>query len=183
MQVSVAVNAGIELIQLREKLLTARVLFELTERAAELTRGSSTRILVNDRADVAASAGAHGVHLTTRSLSADVVRKSFGERFLIGVSTHSLTEATAARNEGASFAVFGPVFETASKREYGPPCGAEGLAEVCEALSPFPILALGGISIRNASKCLRTGASGIAGISLFSDLTTLKQHASSLMKN
>src|SRR5213593_887234 len=68
-QISVAVDAGIELIQLREKNLTARVLFELTERVVEITRGSSTRVLVNDRADVAAGAGADGVHLTTRSLS------------------------------------------------------------------------------------------------------------------
>ena len=172
-QVSAAVNAEVELIQLREKLLTARVLFELTERAADLTRGSSTRILVNDRADVAAGAGAHGVHLTTRSLSADVIRKNFGERFLIGVSTHSLTEATSARSQGASFAVFGPVFETSSKTRYGRPAGIEALGQVSEAVKPFPILALGGISAENAVECLRAGASGIAGISLFSEASNL----------
>ena len=172
-QISVAVDAGIELIQLREKNLTARVLFELTERVVEITRGSSTRVLVNDRADVAAGAGADGVHLTTRSLSAEVIRKSFGDDFLIGVSTHSITEATAARENGANFAVFGPVFETATKTEYGPPRGVEALAEICHALSAFPILALGGISIQNASDCLQRGASGIAGISLFSDASNL----------
>ena len=182
-QISVAVDAGIELIQLREKDLTARVLFELTERVVEITRGTSTRVLVNDRADVAAGAGADGVHLTTRSLSADVIRKSFGDDFLIGVSTHSIAEATAARDDGANFAVFGPVFETATKMEYGPPRGVEALAEVCQALTPFPILALGGISIQNASDCLQRGASGIAGISLFSDVSTMKQSAATNRRN
>src|SRR5437660_6690307 len=75
-QVSAAIEAGIDLIQLREKKLTARVLFELTERVVEVARGSSTRVLVNDRADLAAGARADGVHLTTRSLGADVIRKS-----------------------------------------------------------------------------------------------------------
>jgi len=182
-QVSVAVEAGTELIQLREKNLTARVLFELTERAVEITRGSSTRVLVNDRADVAAGAGADGVHLTTRSLTADIIRKSFGDDFLIGVSTHSIAEATAARDDGANFAVFGPVFETTTKQEYGPPQGVEALAKVCQVLSPFPILALGGISIQSTSDCLRMGASGIAGISLFTDPTTLKQNTATIRRN
>src|SRR5438067_7208735 len=81
-QVCAAVEAGIQLIQLREKNLTARVLFELTERVMEIVRGSATKVLVNDRADIAAGAGAHGVHLRTRSLEAGVVRKAFGQQFL-----------------------------------------------------------------------------------------------------
>jgi thiamine-phosphate pyrophosphorylase len=166
-QVSAAVAAGVQLIQLREKRLTARVLFELTARAAEITRGTSTRLLVNDRADIAAGAGADGVHLTTRSLEPKSVRKAFGDNFLIGASTHSLAEATSARNGGADFVVFGPIFPTPSKAEYGPPLGVDCLADVASELAPFPVLALGGISIDNARECLRAGASGIAGISLF----------------
>src|SRR2546425_674701 len=168
-QVSAAVAAGIQLIQLREKKLTVRVLFELTERVMEIVRGTSTKVLVNDRADVAAGAGADGVHLTTRSLEANVIRQTFGEDFVIGASTHSLVEATAARDYGADFAVFGPVFETASKANYGSPLGIAALAEVCQALKPFPLLALGGVSTENVSECLRAGAAGLAGISLFSD--------------
>ena len=166
-QVSAAVAAGLQLIQLREKKLTARVLFELTARAAEITRGTSTRLLVNDRADIAACAGADGVHLTTRSLEPKIVRKAFGDYFLIGSSTHSLAEATSARAGGADFVVFGPIFPTPSKGEYGPPLGVDRLADVASELGPFPVLALGGISIDNARECLRAGASGIAGISLF----------------
>jgi thiamine-phosphate pyrophosphorylase len=166
-QVAAAIAAGVQLIQLREKKLTARVLFDLTARAAEITRGTSTRLLVNDRADIASCAGADGVHLATRSLEPRIVRKAFGDDLLVGSSTHSLAEATSARAGGADFVVFGPIFPTSSKQEYGPPLGVACLADVASELAPFPVLALGGISIDNARECLRAGASGIAGISLF----------------
>lgn len=166
-QVSAAVTAGIDLIQLREKRLTARMLFELTQQAAELTHGSATRLLVNDRADIAASAGADGVHLTTRSIDSAAIRRTFGQEFLIGASTHSLAEAQSACNGGADFVVFGPVFATASKQKYGEPLGLEELQRVARELHPFPVLALGGISTTNAADCFHAGARGIAGISLF----------------
>jgi thiamine-phosphate pyrophosphorylase len=172
-QVSAAVSAGIDLIQIREKRLTARVLYELTEQAAELTRGSATRLLVNDRADIAAAASADGVHLTTQSIDAATIRRTFGEGFLIGASTHSLIEARRARDDGADFVVFGPVFATASKEEYGPPLGLGELEGVARELRPFPVLALGGITVANAAECLRAGASGIAAISLFKEASRL----------
>jgi len=172
-QASAAVVAGVQLIQLREKNLTARVLYELAERVVEITRRSFTRVLVNDRADIATGAGADGVHLSTRSLEPKVVRAAFGDTFLIGASTHSLAEATAARDDGADFAVLGPVFETESKAKYGPALGLVRLANICAALKPFPIIALGGITEVNAPDCLNAGASGFAGITLFSDPSTL----------
>lgn len=168
-QVSAAVAAGIDLIQIREKNLSARVLFELCEQAVRLTSGTSTRLLVNDRADIAAGAGADGVHLTTRSIDAGAIRKAFGAELLIGVSTHSIGEAVAARDSGADFIVFGPIFETASKLEYGAPLGLATLSAATTSLRNFPVLALGGITMGNAQDCLNAGASGIAGISLFSD--------------
>src|SRR5438874_2297354 len=115
-QVSAAVAAGIDLVQIREKQLTARALFDLVSEAAQVSRGTKTRVLVNDRADIAAGAGAHGVHLTTHSLNAATIRKAFGDNFLIGASTHSSDKARQARDEGADFAVFGPVFQTKSKQ-------------------------------------------------------------------
>ena len=166
-QISAAVASGIELIQLREKRLTARVLFELVEQSVALTRGSATRLLVNDRADVAAAAGADGVHLTTQSIDAKTIRRTFGDNFLIGVSTHSLAEGEVAKEAGADFAVFGPVFATSSKEKFGAAVGLEKLERVVTELAPFPVLALGGIDVTNAHDCLRTGATGIAGISLF----------------
>jgi thiamine-phosphate pyrophosphorylase len=167
--VRAATRARIPLVQLREKNLHARTLYELTVRCAEITQGTDTRLLINDRADVSSAARADGVHLTTRSLQTSTIRRTFGPDFLIGVSTHSLAEARAAHEEGADFAVFGPVFDTPSKRAYGPPVGLERLREAAHALAPFPILALGGITLDSASDCLSAGASGIAAIRLFSD--------------
>ncbi|HVF49931.1 MAG TPA: thiamine phosphate synthase [Pyrinomonadaceae bacterium] len=166
-----AVAARVTLVQLREKLLRPRVLYELTERAARLTEGSATSLLVNDRADIARAAGASGVHLTTQSLDAAVVRQTFGKDFLVGVSTHTLAEATAARDGGADFAVFGPVFDTPAKRA----TGLGQLRAAAHALAPFPLLALGGITLENARDALRAGAHGIAAIRLFADAQNLSQ--------
>ena len=159
-----AVAARIDLVQIREKNLSASVLYQLAASAAGITKGSATQLLINDRSDIAAAAGADGVHLTTSSLPTAVVRQTFGEEFLIGVSTHSLAEAKLARSGGADFVVFGPVFETASKQEYGETLGLPNLATVCAELSPLPVLALGGVEIRNVRDCLRAGARGVAAI-------------------
>jgi len=172
-QVSAAATAGVELIQIREKQLTAHVLFELTTSVVAIAQGSPTRVVVNDRADIAASAGADGVHLTTRSLTPDVIRKTFGAKFLIGASTHSLVEARDACRQGADFAVFGPIFPSPSKEKYGPPLGLGKLSEAARELASFPIIALGGVSLENVNECLLAGASGIAGITLFGEPNSL----------
>ena len=167
--VSAAVAATIDLVQIREQNLSASVLYQLSMSAATITRGSATKLLVNDRSDIAFGAGADGVHLTTRSLPADVIRRSFGDKFLIGVSTHSLTEADVARRNRADFVVFGPVFETPSKGEYGEPVGLANLARVASELSPFPVLALGGLEMSKVASCIQAGARGIAAIRMLSD--------------
>jgi len=167
--VEAAVAADVDLLQLREKKLHTRVLYDLTTQAAEVTRGSRTRILVNDRADVARAAGASGVHLTTRSIEVSIIRQTFGRDFLIGVSTHSSSEVHEARHGGADFAVFGPVFETASKLQYGEPLGLEKLREATISLTSFPLLALGGVTLDNLGDCFRAGASGVAAIRLLNN--------------
>ena len=165
--VETAVSRQIPLFQIREKKLPTRTLYDLVARAAEITRGTATRLLVNDRFDVARAAGADGVHLTSVSLPARIVREVCGSEFLIGVSTHSLDEARRARDEGADFVVFGPVFETESKRGFGPPQGLEKLRRVTGELRGFPVLAIGGVTLDNAESCYAAGASGFAGISWF----------------
>src|SRR3989440_525627 len=182
-QVSAAVAVEIDLVQIREKQLAARVLFELVQRASELTRGTNTRLLVNDRADVGVGAGGDGVHLTAQSLEAATIRKIFGEEFLIGVSTHSTFAARTAAESGADFIVFGPVFETQSKKLFGRPVGLEKLVDVARELRDFPVLALGGISAATAVDCFAAGAQGIAGISLFSDPQTLMQTATVIVES
>ena len=162
-----AVEARVTLVQLREKDLTGRALYELARAAADLARGSATRVLVNDRADVARASGCDGVHLTTRSLDPAIVRRAFGEDFLIGVSAHTFEEARAASAGGADFAVFGPVFDTPSKRAEGAPVGLAALRDAARRLSPFPVVALGGVDEANAAEVMSAGAAGVAGIRLF----------------
>jgi thiamine-phosphate pyrophosphorylase len=169
-QMQAAVRANVSLVQLREKQLTARTLHYLSECCAAMTRGTRTRLLVNDRADIARATGADGVHLTTRSLPPRVVRESFGADFLIGVSAHNLDEARRARDEGSDFATFSPVYATPSKSHFNlPPTGLEALRRAAADLAPFPLVALGGITRERIGEALRAGATGIAGISLFAD--------------
>jgi thiamine-phosphate pyrophosphorylase len=167
--VRAAVVAGVDLVQIREKNLSASVLYQLSANAATITGRSGTRLLINDRADIATAVGADGVHLTTCSLPTDVVRRTFGDDFLVGVSTHTLEEAVRARRSGANFVVFGPVFETASKRQYGEPRGLKHLEQVASELSPFPVVALGGLTINNVAACIQAGAQGIAAIRMLND--------------
>jgi thiamine-phosphate pyrophosphorylase len=171
--VEAAVAAKVSLFQIREKALTARTLYELTRRAVEITRGSDTRLLVNDRFDIARAAGADGVHLTTNSLPAQVVRQISSPEFVIGVSTHSHAEACAAQLAGADFVVFGPVFDTESKREFGEPQGLEKLKELTTELREIPVLAIGGVTLDNVEACFNAGASGVAAIRLLNDAERL----------
>jgi thiamine-phosphate pyrophosphorylase len=173
--VECAVAARVSFVQLREKNLSAHTLYELAAGAARIVSGSATRVLVNDRADIARASGCDGVHLSTRSLEAQSVRRTFGEEFLIGVSAHTLAEAHAAREGGADFAVFGPVFDTPSKRAYGSPLGLEALRGAARSLSPFPLVALGGISEGQVGEVMRAGAAGVAGIRLFADRQNFAQ--------
>lgn len=153
------------MLQIRERDLPARELLSISEHAVRVARKTGARVMVNDRADVARCAGG-GVHLTTRSVPIAAVKAAFGTEIMIGASTHNLEEAVAAENGGADFVVFGPVFDTLSKRIYGPPVGVASLRAVSLRVR-IPVLAIGGIDLSNFHKTLEAGAAGIATISWF----------------
>lgn len=140
------------------------------------------KVLVNDRFDVALAAGAAGVHLTSQSLSTQIVRKTCGEQFIIGVSTHSVSEVRAARDGGADFVVFGPVFETESKRGFGPPQGLAQLEMVVRDVAPFPVLALGGVAPENVVDSFSVGASGVAAIGMFDETESLEETVATIRR-
>lgn len=167
-----AVQAGIDLIQIREKDLPTRALLQLVASAVAAARGSGTRIVVNDRLDVALAAGADGVHLGTLSIPARAVRERVSEGFLVGVSCHSREEVRAAETAGADYVVLGPIFETPSKMAYGLPLGL-GLLRETAAGAGIPVLALGGINVERVRACLDAGAAGIAGIRIFQETPSL----------
>jgi thiamine-phosphate pyrophosphorylase len=162
--VEAALRGGARAFQLREKDLSPRELYPLAMEMRQLTQTYGARLLINDRVDVALAVDADGVHLTTTSLPASIARQLLGPGRLIGVSTHTLTEAQAAAAEGADFVVFGPVFYTPSKAPYGAPVGIDALRAVRAAVN-LPILAIGGVKKANLDQVLAAGADGIAVIS------------------
>jgi len=173
-----AVAAGIDLIQIRERELSARELLALAAAAVKRARGTATRILINDRLDVALAAQADGIHLPTHGLPVADVRQRYPE-LLVGASTHNLEELRRAEEGGADFVVFGPVYETPSKKKYGAPVGLAALAEAARD-ARIPVLALGGLKEENAAACLAAGAAGLAAISLFQSSDDLSPLAARL---
>ncbi len=176
------VRAGVDIVQVREKDLTSRELIALVEEALSAAREpgmGGTRVVVNDRVDVALAAGADGAHLAAHSMPAQVVRRFVPRAFLIGVSCHSLGEAMAAQSGGADYLVLGPVFETPSKLGYGPPLGLEKLRSITSRIR-IPVLALGGITVERIRPCLEAGASGIAGIRIFQDCESIQERVREL---
>ena len=156
--------AGLPSVQLREKDLSAADLAALAHKLRQLTREHGARLIVNDRADVALAVGADAVQRTHTSLAVDDMRAVAGTRLRIGASVHSLDDARDAEARGADWIVFGPVYDTASKRQYGPPQGLEKLAAAVRAVR-IPVMAIGGITPARVVEVRGAGAHGVGVIS------------------
>jgi len=158
--------AGVDGAQMREKHLDDRRLYEIVG-IARRRLPPQVRLLVNGRADVALAAGADGVHLPAAGLPVAALRERFGPELMIGRSTHAPEEVAAARDAGADYVTFGPVYPTPSKAAYGPPPGLDGLRRA--VASGLPVLALGGVDAGRLEEVAAAGAAGAAGIRVFQD--------------
>jgi thiamine-phosphate pyrophosphorylase len=157
-------EAGLPAVQVREKDLGAAELARLCRRLRGLTQDRGALLVVNDRVDVALAVGADAVQRTSTSLPVKDIRALVEGRLRIGASVHALPEALEAEVNGADWLVFGPVYETASKRAYGPPQGLDRLARVAGAVR-IPVLAVGGITPERVADVRRAGARGVLVIS------------------
>jgi len=165
--IAAAAAARIDMVQIRERDLEAADLVRLVRASLDAVAGSSTRVVVNDRLDVALAAGAGGVHLRSDSLPIERAKQLAPPGFLIGRSVHSADEAAAAGVAGASYLIFGTVFPSRSKPEDAPLAGVEQLAEAVRRSNGTPVLAIGGMTTSRAAAVAATGAAGLAGIDLF----------------
>jgi thiamine-phosphate pyrophosphorylase len=164
-----AAAAGVSVIQVRERDLDDRRLFDLTRRIAAAVSGTGCRVVVNDRVDVAIAAGADGVHLRGDSVAAGRAREIAPAGFLIGRSVHTAAEAVAAARSGVDYLIMGTVYPTASKPGDAPLCGLHGLRQACQAVT-VPVLAIGGITTDKVDGVAAAGAAGVAAVGLFSSL-------------
>jgi len=176
-----AFRGGVRAVQVREKDLSGRELYELAERVQNLAKKFKARVLINDRVDIALALDLDGVHLPAAGFPVAEVRKLLGPNRLIGASTHSLTEAQAAAEAGADFITFGPVYATASKARYGPPVGVAALREAVRRVL-IPVFALGGIGPNHLAEVAASGAFGIAMISAVLAASDPEQAARDLME-
>jgi len=162
--VAECLGAGLSAVQVREKDLGAADLAVLCRRLRPLTLGAEALLIVNDRVDVALAVGADGVQRTSTSLSVRDMIAVADKRLHIGASVHALQEAIDAESHGADWLVFGPVYDTPSKRAFGPPQGLARLEAVARAVG-VPVIAIGGITPERVAEVRAAGAAGVAVIS------------------
>jgi thiamine-phosphate pyrophosphorylase len=163
-----AVEGGVPAIQLRERDLPTVELLALTRELRSITTSRAVPLIMNDRVDLVLALSLDGVHLRADSLPVSVARRLVGAGRLVGVSTHTMQEVSQANQEGADYVVFGPVFDTPSKRPFGAPVGLAALAEVCHR-STVPVFAIGGVTRARVPDVRRAGAHGVAVIGAILD--------------
>jgi thiamine-phosphate pyrophosphorylase len=181
MAIETALEAGVGVIQLREKDLSVRQLFDMAVWMRELTGEYGAKLFINDRVDVALSVGADGVHLGLNSIPAHAVRKISGDKLMVGASAHGVEEAITAEKDGADFITLGPIYETPSKLKYGKPIGVDTLGEVKSRVS-VPVFAIGGIKLDRVKEVRDAGADGIAMISAILGSNDIKESTEEFLR-
>ncbi len=168
-RLAAAARAGADMIQIRERHFDDRVLLEFAREVIEAVRPLRTRVLINERTDIALASGADGVHLKSDGPGVPDVRRIVPDGFLIGRSVHAEREARAVQNDGGcDYLFFGTVFRSVSKPDDHPLAGLEGLRATCASVA-LPVIAIGGMSVARIPDVRAAGAGGIAAISLFAE--------------
>lgn len=159
--IEVAIAGGVRLVQYRDKSGERGRIYQYAERLRELTQQSKVKLIINDEVDIAMAVAADGVHLGQDDFPVAAARSLLGERAIIGLSTHNLSEALAAEKEPVDYIGFGPLFSTTTKQTKSLPLGIEALNHLCEKVS-LPVYAIGGIQERDVPEILSAGAAGFA---------------------
>ncbi len=157
-------DAGVRLLQYRNKSASSRTLFESSSRIASLLIPRGVTLVVNDRADVAYLTGASGVHVGQEDLGVEAARSVVGGEKLVGVSTHNLEQFQQAATTSADYIAVGPVFSTSTKANPDPVVGTDFLRQA-RPLTDKPIVAIGGITLERAAEVIQAGADSVAVIS------------------
>ena len=175
-QVRRLIAGGASFIQLREKYASPRDFYQDAENALEIARESRTKIIINDRVDMALALKADGVHLGQDDLPTEEARKFLGEKAIIGFSTHNLKQVLEAVELPVDYIAVGPVFATKTKENPDKIVGLETIKQVRDVIGSFPLVAIGGITFENFPEVLRTGADSVAIISgLLSDADKISE--------
>lgn len=158
-----ALKSGIKWIQYRDKGSDRIAAYRNALVLRELTRDFGACLIINDHADIAAAVEADGVHLGQEDLPLREARKIMGHEKIVGISTHSIEEATEAEFEGADYIGFGPVFATRTK-DAGRPRGIGELTKINSSVR-IPVVAIGGVDLDNCLSIFESGASAVAAAS------------------
>jgi thiamine-phosphate pyrophosphorylase len=158
-----AISAGIKTIQLREKEMSKKAIFDEAVLVRQLTLKHKVTFIVNDFIDIAMAVNADGVHLGQEDMPAKEARKIMGRNRIIGISTHNLKQAVEAQESGADYIGFGPMFHTGTK-DAGHPKGTKKLRAIKKYVK-VPVVAIGGITLENVNEVLKAGADAVAVVS------------------
>ena len=154
------IDGGADAVQLREKTISDRKFISLAREVRDITTKRGSLLIINDRVHVVRKVNADGIHLGQQDMSALEARNIIGDEKIIGVSTHSITQARQAQKDGADYIAIGPIYPTSTKG-HEPSVGIEIIHEISEAVS-IPIIAIGAITLENLDEVLKAGASRIA---------------------
>ena len=157
-------ESGVGLIQVRDKHASARSVFEASKEIVTRLTPKGVRVVVNDRPDIAAMAGAGGVHVGQDDLPVEAARACCGGGLWVGVSTHNLEQFQLAMTTSADYIAVGPIFPTATKENPDPVVGLD-LIRAARRLTRKPLVAIGGITVQSAESVYRAGADSIAVVS------------------